>query len=67
MEIRPFRMWTLPTSGVFKKHYGKPLKKGAVPLTRLLSNLNLVKAGTLNLAGLLLLPSIPNDTCPHSW
>jgi len=43
----------------FKKHYGEPLKKGAAPLTRFLSNLNLVKAGTLNLAGLLLFASNP--------
>ncbi len=48
----------------FKKHYGKPLKKGAVPLTQLLSNLNLVKAGTLNLAGLLLFALNPQRHMP---
>jgi ATP-dependent DNA helicase RecG len=43
----------------FKKHYGEPLKKGAAPLAQLLSNLNLMKGGTLNLAGLLLFAHNP--------
>lgn len=51
----------------FEKHYGEPLKEGAAPLTRLLANLNLVKTATLNLAGLLLFASTPNDTGLHSW
>lgn len=48
----------------FKKHYGEPLKKGAAPLTRLLSNLNLAKADTLNLAGLMLFALNPQRHRP---
>ena len=48
----------------FEKHYGEPLEAGAAPLTQLLSNLNLVKAGTLNLAGLLLFALNPQRRRP---
>jgi len=48
----------------FEKHYGEPLEDGAAPLTQLLSNLNLVKAGALNLAGLLLFARNPQRRRP---
>ena len=48
----------------FEKHYGEPLEDGAAPLTRLLENLNLAKASTLNLAGLLLFARNPQRYRP---
>lgn len=48
----------------FEKHYGEPLEDGAAPLTRLLENLNLAKASTLNLAGLLLFANNPQRYRP---
>jgi len=48
----------------FEKHYGEPLEDGAAPLTRLLENLNLAKASTLNLTGLLLFANNPQRYRP---
>jgi ATP-dependent DNA helicase RecG len=48
----------------FEKHYGEPLEDGSAPLTRLLENLNLAKAGILNLAGLLLFAHNPQRHRP---
>lgn len=48
----------------FEKHYGEPMEDGTVPLPRLLENLNLAKAGTPNLAGLLLFARNPQRLRP---
>ena len=49
----------------YQKRYNESIKQSAIPLPRLLENLNLVREGSLNLAGLLLFGRNPQRLRPQ--